>query len=147
MTNEDRHGSGERVRFEWTPSMTVGQAAIDAQHQRLLAQLNKVMDAMIYGVTSEEVASAVTFFKEYVDEHLAYEETYMARRGYKEIEAHEKKHQEFRDTYQTFHDKLVSGTAPADLLMEMEVYLGDWWTGHILHEDKKYYLELGPATS
>ena len=125
--------------------MTVGELTIDTQHQRLLNQLNKVIDAMIYGASSEEVASAITFFKEYVDDHLAYEEMYMARRGYTYIDEHEKKHQEFRDKYQSFHDKLVSGATPANLLMELEVYLGEWWTEHILHEDKKYYLELGSA--
>lgn len=133
------------THFEWTPDMTVGEPTIDAQHKRLLAQLNAVMDAMIYGATSEEVSSAVNFFKEYVDEHLAYEEAYMARRGYTDIAEHEKKHQDFRDTYQSFHDKLVAGVTPASLLMDMEVYLGEWWAGHILHEDKKYYLELGSA--
>lgn len=133
------------THFEWTPDMTVGEPTIDAQHQRLLAQLNTVMDAMIYGATSEEVASAIRFFKEYVDEHLAYEEAYMARRGYTDIVEHEKKHQNFRDTYQSFHDRIAEGGTPASLLMEMEVYLGEWWTGHILHEDKKYYLELGPS--
>ncbi len=103
------------------------------------------MDAMIYGAGSEEVSSALAFFKEYVDDHLAYEEAYMAERGYTNIKEHEKKHQSFRDTYRSFHDKLVGGVTPDNLLMEMEVYLGDWWTGHILHEDKKYYQELGPA--
>jgi hemerythrin-like metal-binding protein len=132
------------AHFEWTADMSVGEMTIDVQHQRLLSQLNKVIDAMIYGAASKEVAEAVDFFKEYVDDHLIYEEDYMARRGYAAIDEHEKKHQDFRDTYQTFHDKLTSGVTPDNLLMEMEVYLGNWWTEHILHEDKKYYEELGP---
>lgn len=138
----ERDGS---AHFEWTPDMSVGEATIDAQHQKLLTQLNVVIDAMMYGSASHEVASALDFFKQYVDEHLAYEEAYMAKRGYSHIEEHEKKHQEFRATYQSFKDKLQNGITPEDLLMQMEVYLGDWWTGHILHEDKKYYEELGPA--
>jgi len=133
------------THFEWTPAMTVGEPTIDAQHQRLLAQLNVIMDAIINEATLEEVFAAIDFFKEYVDEHLAYEEAYMTRRGYTGIIEHEKKHQNFRDTYQSFRDKLAGGITPASLLMEMEVYLGEWWTGHILHEDKKYYLELGSA--
>lgn len=135
----------KNAHFEWTPDMTVGEEMIDSQHQRLLAQLNKVIDAMIYGEASQEVASAVAFFGQYADEHLAYEEAYMDRRGYAAIEEHEKWHQEFRDTYADFKQKLEGHVTPDNLLMEMEVYLGSWWTNHILHEDKKYYEALGPA--
>ena len=126
--------------------MTVGEPTIDAQHQRLLAQLNRVIDAMIHGPASPEVAEAVKFFGDYANEHLAYEEAYMARRGYADIEEHKRWHQNFRDTYNLFKEKLESGTEPELILMQMEVYLGKWWTEHIQHEDHKYYEALGPAT-
>ena len=133
------------THFEWTPTMYVGEETIDAQHRRLLGQLNKVIDAMLFGATSEQVADAVKFFKEYADEHLAYEEIYMQRRGYSELADHKKKHDDFREKYDVFHQKLTEGSAPDGLLMELEIFLGEWWMHHILHEDKKYYDALGPA--
>lgn len=135
----------QNAHFEWTESMTVGEPTIDAQHKRLLAQLNAVIDAMIHGPNSKEVADAVAFFGKYADEHLAYEEAYMIRRKYSGLAEHLKRHQDFRDTYQRFKMKLADEVTPDRLLTEMEVYLGDWWTEHIRHEDKKYYEELGPA--
>jgi len=139
--------SGKRVstHFEWTPDMSVGEETIDAQHQRLLAQLNKVIDAMLFGAESEEIVRAVDFFKTYADEHLAYEEAYMAQRGYSHLAEHQKYHDDFREKYRAFHEQLTSRHAPDGLLMEMEVYLGDWWMHHILLEDKKYYEALGPS--
>ena len=130
--------------FEWTSDMSVGEATIDRQHQRLLMQLNIVIDAVLNKVDSKEVVSAVAFFKQYADEHLLYEEAYMARHRYEGVADHIKKHQEFRDTYASLQDKLINSATPENLLLEIESFLGGWWTRHILHEDKKYYEALGP---
>ena len=125
--------------------MSVGEDTIDAQHQKLLAQLNKVIDATVFGATSSQVVEALRFFEQYVNEHLAYEEAYMQRRKYQGIEEHKKKHQEFRDTYADFKRKLESGVTPTKALIGIEGFLGEWWTEHIGHEDQKYYLALGNA--
>ncbi|MBU6323426.1 MAG: hemerythrin family protein [Patescibacteria group bacterium] len=134
------------IHFEWTHELSVGEATIDEQHQRLLAQLNAVIDAMALGSGSEKIPEALAFFERYVNEHLAYEEAYMLRRGYREIEEHKVQHQAFRDTYADFKQKFDSGLTPDKILIDMEVFLGEWWLEHIGHEDKKYYLELGVDT-
>jgi hemerythrin-like metal-binding protein len=131
------------IHFDWTEDMSVGESTIDAQHQRLLSQLNKVIDAMVFGEASKEVAEALKFFEQYINEHLAYEEDYMQRRGYRDIDEHKKKHQDFRDKYADFKKKLDAGTTPESVLVEIEGFLGEWWLEHIGHEDRKYYLALG----
>jgi len=144
--NNLSNGSAENrsaIHFEWTESMSVGEIVIDAKHQKLLAQLNKVIDAMVFGAASIEVAEALGFFEHYVSGHLAYEEAYMQRRGYNDIVEHKKKHQKFRDTYADFKKKLDSGATSTNTLVEMEGFLGQWWIEHIGHEDQKYYLALG----
>ncbi len=125
--------------------MSVGESTIDAQHQRLLSQLNKVIDAMGFGEASKEVAEALRFFEQYINEHLAYEENYMQQHGYRGIDEHKKKHKDFRDRYADFKKKLDSGTTPESVLVEMEGFLGNWWIEHIGHEDRKYYLALREA--
>jgi hemerythrin-like metal-binding protein len=131
------------IHFEWTKEMSVGEDTIDAQHQKLLSQLNKVIDAMVFGPASKEVSEALGFFEQYINEHLSYEEGYMKRRGYLDIDEHEKKHQDFRNKYADFKKRLDSGTTSESILVEMEEFLGEWWLEHIGHEDKKYYLALG----
>lgn len=133
------------VHFEWTQDMTVGENTIDAQHRKLLSQLNTVIDLMVFGATPKEIAEAVGFFERYINEHLAYEEEYMKRRGFTEIEEHKGKHQDFRTKYAEFKDKLNDGSTSTAILVEMEAFLGRWWIEHIGHEDKKYYLALGAA--
>lgn len=133
------------LHFVWTEEMSVGEATIDEQHQKLLSQLNKVVDAMVFGAESTEVTVALSFFKQYVNEHLAYEEDYMQRRAYTGIEEHKKMHQVFRDAYANFKESLDSGKTPEKVLVELEEFLGKWWIEHIGHEDKKYFVALGPA--
>jgi hemerythrin len=133
------------LHFEWTEEMSVGESTIDAQHQRLLAQVNKLIDSMVFGTTSAEVTDAISFLEKYIDEHLSYEERYMEKRGFDGIEEHKKQHDNFRKKYVDFKNKLDSGSAPNDTLIEIEEFLGQWWINHIGHEDRKYYLALGAA--
>jgi hemerythrin-like metal-binding protein len=112
------------IHFEWTERMSVGESKIDGQHQKLLSQLNKVIDAMVFGATSKEVTEALSFFEQYVAEHLTYEEEYMQRRGYNDLVEHKVKHQDFRDKYADFKKRIDSGATANNVLVEIEGFLG-----------------------
>ena len=131
------------IHFTWTEDMSVGEKTLDAQHQKLLAQLNKVIDALSFGPSSKEVDEALHFFEEYVTEHLTYEEDYMQRRGFHDLEVHKAKHQVFRDKYKDFKDKLASGKLSTNDLIHIEQFLGRWWIEHISYEDQRYHQTLG----
>lgn len=130
------------IHFEWTEEMSVGESTIDAQHQKLLSQVNKIIDAMAYGVTSEEVTETLAFFEKYIEEHLSYEENYMRQNNFFDLENHKKRHESFREKYADFKQKIDAGLTPSNALIEMEEFLGQWWIEHIGHEDRKYYLAL-----
>lgn len=132
------------IHFEWTLSMSVGEPTIDKQHQRLLEQVNRVIDTTMLGSPLIDIVAAVDFLSQYIDEHLAYEEAYMEKHVYSDRKQHMKSHQYFRDRYADFKQKL--GTIEGkDLMIEMEEFLGSWWVNHITIEDHKYFQELGPA--
>lgn len=128
-----------KIYFEWTKNMSVEEGNIDHQHQKLLDQLNKVIDAMVFGVDSKEVHEAVNFFDKYCKEHFSYEEHYMKEHSYPYIEEHKNKHQEFSGKYIVFKEKLNSGMSAEQLITEIETYLGKWWIEHIGKEDQKYH--------
>jgi len=130
------------IYFEWTKMMSVGEENIDIQHQRLLSQVNKIIDAMAYGITSKKVFDALAFFEQYINEHLAYEEKYMREKKYTDLSGHLLQHQTFRDEYAIFNKKLKSGQTPVNTLIEMEEFLGNWWIKHIGLSDKKYAQEF-----
>jgi len=128
--------------FQWTKSISVGNDTIDAQHQRLLAQVNKIIDAVALGSNSKELQEVIGFFDEYIKEHFSYEEAYMKSINYPDIEEHRKKHYEFIKNYNKFKEEFNQNVDKDKLTMEIEVYIGDWWIDHIGKEDKKYQLFL-----
>ncbi len=128
------------IHFEWKRDMSVGEDKIDTQHQGLLAQINKIIDTLVLGVDSKEIAEAFSFFEKYIENHFSYEEHYMKIHNYPEFEEHKKKHEDFSEKYFKFKDKFNKGEIDSNqLIMEIETYLGGWWIGHIGKEDKKYH--------
>ena len=123
--------------------MSVGEPTIDMQHQKLLKQVNTVIETMVFGAHSDEVTEALKFFEQYTNEHLSYEESYMERLGYADLAHHKQKHQDFRKTYEAFKEKVQAGKTPDAVLVQMEQFLGTWWIEHIGYEDQKYHATLG----
>jgi hemerythrin-like metal-binding protein len=134
-----------KINFQWTKDMSVDENNIDHQHQRLLEQLNKVIEAMVFGTSSKEVSEAVSFFDQYFREHFVYEENYMREHRYPALEEHKVQHGDFIKKYFAFKDKLDSGTNSDKLIMEIETYLGKWWIEHIGKEDQKYHYFINPS--
>ncbi len=127
--------------FDWTKDMSVGDATLDEQHKKLLGQINAIIDRIAGGgiILEKDLVLAMNFFVDYVRQHLTYEEAYMAQGGYPELEEHKKKHAEFFKKYEEIRQRIAeSKELPDMLLVDIERYLGNWWLGHIGHEDKKY---------
>jgi len=130
------------IYFEWTKDISVGNVDIDTQHQRLLAQINKILDDIINGVSEKEVEEAIGFLDYYIKDHLSYEEEYMKKIGYPHLDEHVKMHGDFIQMYYKFKSEFNDGTNKDKLISDIESYVGEWWINHIGKEDKKYHLYL-----
>ncbi|MFA5095159.1 MAG: hemerythrin family protein [Candidatus Paceibacterota bacterium] len=128
------------IFFEWEENMSVGEETIDSQHKKLLAQVNKIINALAFGVHSKELEEVIKFFDEYIKEHFAYEEGYMSKIGYPKIEEHKKLHHNFFENYIKFKKEFEQNLNKDILAADIERYIGDWWLEHIGKEDKKYRL-------
>jgi hemerythrin len=124
--------------FEWTPAISVDDKKIDGQHQKLLGQVNTLLSYIVAEKNDAMVIDAVTFLDKYINEHLAYEEIYMAEHKYPDIENHIKYHKDFIEHYKSFKEKLLAGVSRESLALEIEQYIGNWWLIHIAVEDHKY---------
>jgi len=124
--------------FEWTPKISVGDVIIDKQHQRLLGQVNTLLSYIISEKDDTIVTEAVAFLDEYINDHFAYEEQYMAEHKFPGIENHIKYHKDFIEHYKNFKERLLAGVSRETLSLEIEQYIGNWWLTHIAVEDHKY---------
>lgn len=131
------------IHFNWEESMSVGDDVLDAQHKRLLSQINKVLDAIVFGVEAKDVQdNMISFLNQYIEEHLSYEEEYMRKINYPDILQHIQKHRNFILNYDKFKEKFDIGEDRAELITEIEQCISSWWLEHIGKEDKKYQLYL-----
>lgn len=139
------------MEIAWTLEMSVGEEKIDEQHKRLLSVLNELGEVLEAPLDMAPLRKLIDFFGKYAKEHLAYEEEYMAKNNYPELDEHKKLHQEFTDYFGEFRKKFYDtynspGFSDRDirnLLEEAHKFLSGWWVTHILEEDKKYaeYIE------
>ena len=124
--------------IEWDPSFSVGSARMDADHQRLVALLNRLYDAWHGGEDSVELGWLFDELLAYADTHFAAEEMALKAKGYERLEKQKADHVRLKDSVTQFRDRHLSGDTPAALTEEMTVFLKGWLLEHILGEDMLY---------
>ncbi len=134
------------MKVEWTPEMAVGDEVIDSQHKKLLHQLNELKEELARGVDMSPIRGTIDFFEKYVMEHLSYEENYMQKHKYPNLNEHKKLHKNFIDYFKKFKEEFdasyrseeFSSRTIKDLLSKAEKFLEEWWVNHILTKDHQY---------
>ena len=122
--------------IHWDNSFSVNVAEIDRQHERLVAMINELNDAMLQGKAKEVLGPLINRLFHYAETHFKTEETYFQRFGYPDAESHKREHADFVAKVRDFKgqfDKNLLG-----LSVEMLIFLSDWWRRHIKVVDKQY---------
>lgn len=133
--------------LEWNSSISVGDATIDSQHQKLLHQINLLLETIRSHMEKEKIEQSLKFLDDYIDDHLAYEEVYMKKHQYPLYTEHKKIHQGFKKRYKAFKIELKTESTEV-VINNIENFLANWWWNHISVEDQKYqdYIEVTENT-
>jgi hemerythrin len=121
--------------MKWDATLSVGIATIDLQHQKLVALLNQLHDAMAQGKGSTVVGGVLDDLVKYTRDHFGYEEQLMQARRYPDRAAHAAEHARLTAQAVALQDSLKEGKA---LTMDVMQFLSEWLTGHIMGTDKRY---------
>ena len=118
---------------EWKPFYSVGDASLDAEHQRLLGLIDDLCTAVMAGHGQDRVREILDRLSDYTMTHFDHEERVMLSCGYPNIEAHMTMHDEMRRRTRGFR-------AEPDLVVERDLlqFLKEWWVRHIQNQDKGY---------
>ncbi|PJA46923.1 hemerythrin [Candidatus Uhrbacteria bacterium CG_4_9_14_3_um_filter_41_35] len=129
--------------LEWNPSISVNDATIDSQHQKLLHQINVLLETIRSHSEKEKTEESLKFLDDYINDHLAYEEVYMKKHQYPAYKEHKQIHQTFKKRYKAFKIELKTESNEV-VTNNIENFLANWWWNHISVEDQKYqdYIEL-----
>jgi methyl-accepting chemotaxis protein len=126
-----------RIEFvKWdAATMSTGDATIDAQHQELIRQINKLHHACASGASRKEVKTILDFLAQYAQSHFKHEEEAMEQRkcpaGKCNQQAHQKFLTDFGQLLRTFEER---GPSPT-MVSELKLLVEHWLVNHILKVD------------
>jgi hemerythrin len=115
-----------------------GVKEIDRQHAELLVSLQSLSSWV--GTTNEkEIAAtfnAIMYLNDYVDKHFRFEEAFLRKNEYPDIDAHVRGHEALRKKVSGLTERLLSGED--DLTKEIVSTMSAWIITHIGEEDLEY---------
>lgn len=119
----------------WSPSYSIGVAALDAEHRQFFELLNRLYDSIMDGSASDLSTGAILDqLHDFVIHHCAHEEELLAAVDYPGLAKTSRDHEELCRTIEEYKRKLV---AHGGISMELANFLMEWVIQHILKEDKK----------
>lgn len=121
----------------WTPSLAIGVAEIDAQHQTLFERAGRFEAAVMAGEPYERLEALFAFLASYAVEHFASEERFMSGVGYPGLADHVKEHSEFKRILGSLVPQWDSEGESAAMLIALLGFLDSWLTAHVANSDQR----------
>lgn len=126
------------MRYELTPDLITGNSLIDSEHRQLFEAVNQLLDAFSdkgrEGKT--QVEQAATFLRNYVNKHFGHEEDLQKRHEWRELEAHHRFHEDYKQTLNEILDRIPAEGPGIQNMSELNVHVVRLIT-HIRTMDKR----------
>ncbi|WP_158240542.1 bacteriohemerythrin [Telmatospirillum siberiense] len=121
----------------WSEDLTIGVAAVDADHRKLFSLVNYLYDSMIAGKETPVIDEFIDSLIIYTKQHFEREESLFEETSYPDRLAHRQEHDALIAQITEAHKRYKSD-ASATQLLEMIGFLNKWMIEHIRKSDKKY---------
>lgn len=129
--------------LDWTPSLDLGVAAMDAAHKELVAAMNKIHELDSRGADKATLDTAIQKLITLTKKHFADEERYMLTIGFPDQKRHALIHADMLKKVATHYEAFVAGNGRVDkAFFDFLVY---WLGAHIRGIDKRYSEHKAPA--
>lgn len=122
--------------LNWTPDLSVGIERIDREHQKIVAFLNELYEAMQAGKGKDALGNVLNELLLYTKTPFATEERFMAAHGYPDYEDHKQRHEKMTEKVKSLHADFRSGELTSPI--QITNFLKDWLAKHIRETDKRY---------
>ena len=123
---------------KWTDTLSIGINLIDDQHKMLITHLNELRGALDAQKGPVEVAKTLDFLIDYTRFHFDAEEKLMADHKYPDLEAHRKKHEEFKAVLANLEEDYKEEGATHSLAESFDTLLVNWLIKHICVVDIEF---------
>jgi len=135
-------GLGQPLGVRWGEHMSVGVAQLDADHERIIAALNLLVEAHDRHATADEVEQLFADLMTVITTHFVREERLMAACDYDGLAYHRLEHARIRERLDTIHAHELHAEEAA-VRAEVREFLTNWLYGHVLVDDFAYRGALG----
>lgn len=121
--------------FEWSPSYSIGNAEIDAQHKRLFELAAEMHAAMAAGKGKQVLTQTLASLIAYIKIHFASEEKLMQKYNYPEYPAHKALHDKLTAQVVAFQNDFNAGRSL--MTIDLMQFLKNWLSHHIGKVDQQ----------
>ncbi|MGR3301462.1 MAG: bacteriohemerythrin [Candidatus Scalindua sp.] len=119
----------------WDNSFSVGNIHIDRQHKIMISLINDLLKAYKDNVEFDKLGNILGGMKEYTQTHFKNEEEILLQSKYPGYDRQRELHEEFTITVNEIYNNFLNGSVDIKEILKI---LRNWWTNHILKEDKEY---------
>ncbi len=123
--------------MKWYEDLSVGNAAVDAQHKKLFEIVDELTDACNQKKGKEEVGKTLTFLLDYTKTHFKDEEKLMMQNTYPNFTAHKKLHDDFTNEVSNIVTDYQKNGASVPVVLKILNQTNNWLLNHILKMDKE----------
>ena len=125
------------MQLKWRKDLETGDAIIDGQHKELLQKIQDIITACKEGREKDEVASLLTFLKQYVQRHFSAEIQYQTRHNYPQVKEHVEQHEILVSRLATLEQEYSLQGSSLPVVTNSLKLTYEWLTWHLLDWDKK----------
>ena len=123
--------------MEWTTKLSVGVQQFDEEHQRLVALINELFDAMLAGKGKDVLGHILDGLVSYTKVHFAHEEQFLRVHQFPGFEEHQAEHAVLTEQVMDALQRYRAG-AGSSFTMEVLNFLKNWLLKHIQGTDRRY---------
>jgi hemerythrin-like metal-binding protein len=126
--------------IEWRPEFSVGNDAIDHEHEQMIQQINMLYEQLDQSADPLTIEAMLGEIQADISAHFALEELLMREANYVEYEDHKEDHEDLLDQ---IHDLMFSFSEDPDVGRELLMnQLSDWFGRHFATFDARLHRQL-----
>ena len=125
------------MAIQWTPALSVGNDAIDAQHRELFRRADALLAAVAGDARSRRLGEVIQYLHAYAVEHFGLEEAWMRERHFQGYVRHKVEHDRFIADLVMLADELERGKDGGFMASRVNAWLGEWLVKHVAGTDQE----------
>jgi len=123
-------------KVKWDKSLSLGDKELDEQHELFFQFTNELLLNYEDKNNPEAISKVINSLIDFSVYHFSYEEEFLRKNNYPNLERHIALHNSFRDKVKEFKDDLQDGDSK--VMDKIIIYLINWIKQHTYVEDLDY---------